>query len=334
MKITMKDIAKLAGVSVTTVSRVLSGNYKKIRISTETAEKVLRIAREQDFQPDDLAKSLQSRKTRTIGVVVTDITNPFFAEIVRSIEKYLDTKDYSMILCNSDENLESETKCIKLLLSKRVEGLIICPSGLNDENISGLKNKQFPFVLIDRYVNGVDCSHVVSDNYNGAKQAVEYLIGKGHRRIGFLGGRSDSSSNNERRNGYCDTLKENNISYSAELETNLGFDKESGEVGMDTLLKLKKRPTAIFAANNFIGLGALLSIKKHGMNVPLDISLLEFDETDLSRYGDPAITSVNQNAKELGEKASENILKLIAGEKSEKVVIPVKMMERNSVQKI
>ncbi|OGF48104.1 MAG: hypothetical protein A2231_09040 [Candidatus Firestonebacteria bacterium RIFOXYA2_FULL_40_8] len=332
MKITMKDIAKIAGVSRTTVSRVLSGNYKKIRISIETAEKVLRIAHEHDFQPDDLAKSLQSRRTKTIGVIVTDITNPFFAEIARSIEKYLDTMNYSMILCNTDEKLETEAKSIKLLLSKKVEGLIVCPAGYVDDNISRLGKNEFPFVLIDRYVNGVDAGYVVSDNYSGAKQGIEYLIGKGHKRIGFLGGREDSSSNRDRKKGYRDALSGNDLKYLRELDLDLGFDRESGEKGMDYFLGLKNRPTAVFAANNFLALGALLSMKKHGVDVPGDISLLEFDETDLSRFGATAVTSVNQNAKEIGAKAAEIILKKISGGKDEKIVIPVELVERNSVK--
>ncbi len=332
MKTTMKDIAELAGVSRTTVSRVLSGNYKKIRISSKTAEKVLRISRAQDFQPDDLAKSLQSRKTKTIGVIVPDITNPFFAEIARSAEKYLDAKNYLMILCNTDEQLDTEAKCINLLLAKRVEGMIICPSGFEDGNFARLNKKEFPFVFIDRYVRGLNCSYVVSDNYNGAKQAVQYFIERGHRRIGFLGGREDSSSNRDRKKGYYDALSENKIKYFPELELNLGFDRESGEKGMELFLKLKNKPTAVFAANNFLGLGAVLSIRKNGLNIPADISLLEFDETDLSRYGEPAITSVNQNAKNIGEKAAEIILKIIGGGKEEKVIIPVKMVERSSIQ--
>ncbi|MFH1073741.1 MAG: LacI family DNA-binding transcriptional regulator [Candidatus Firestonebacteria bacterium] len=332
MKTTMNDIAKMAGVSRSTVSRVLSGNYKKIRISAETAETVLRIAQEHDFQPDHLAKSLQSRKTKTIGVIVTDITNPFFAEIARSIEKFLDTMNYSMILCNTDEKLDAEAKGIKLLLSKRVEGLIICPAGFEDENIARLAKISFPFVLIDRYVKGADSSYVVSDNYNGAKQAVEYLLNKGHRRIGFLGGKEDSSSNRDRKKGYYDALEDKGIEYSGELELNLGFDKESGEKGMDLFLKLKNRPTAVFAVNNFLGLGALLSLKKHGINMPGEISLIEFDETDLSRFGDTAVTSINQNAKEIGAKAVEIILSKISGGEDEKIIIPVKLIERQSVK--
>lgn len=333
MKTTMNDIAKLAGVSRTTVSRVLSGNYKKIRISALTADKVLRIAREKDFHPDALAKSLQSSKTKTIGVIVTDIANPFFARIARSIEKRLDSANYSMILCNTDEKMETEAKYIRLLLSKRVEGLIVCPSGFEDENIAGLAKNNFPLVLIDRYIKGVNCSYVASDNYNGAKRAVEYLIEEGHTRIGFLGGREDSSSNRERKKGYRDALKNNEIKYSAELELNLGFDKESGERGMDIFLALNKRPTAVFAANNFLCLGALLSMKKNKVNMPEEISLVEFDETDLSRFGDTAVTSVLQNAEEIGEKAAEIILKILSGGRAEQLIIPVMMTKRNSVQR-
>ena len=334
MKKTMNDIALLAGVSRTTVSRVLSGNYKKIRISEETAGNILRIAKEQEFQPDDLARSLQSSKTKTIGVVVTDITNPFFAEIARSVEKYLESMDYSMILCNSDEKLEAEAKSVKLLLSKKVEGLIICPAGYEDENISRLSKNDFPFVLIDRYVKGVDSGYVVSDNYNGAKEGIEYLLNKGHKRIGYLGGRENSSSNRDRKKGYRDALSGKGLKSSSELELDLGFDREDGEKGMDYFLRLENRPTAVFAANNFLGLGALLSLKKHGVNVPGDISLLEFDETDLSRFGTTAITSVNQNAKEIGTKAAEIILKKISGGIDEKIVIPVELVERKSVKNI
>jgi len=330
----MSDIAAKAGVSRTTVSRVLSGNSEKVRISEETAKKILGIAEKLNFRPDALARGLKLKNTHTIGVIVPDITNPFFAEIGRSLESFLDKNEYSMILMNSDDNEVKEKKCIDLLLSKRVDGLVISPAGYEDENIALLAKEKVPFVLVDRMVKNVRCSYVVSDNYNGSKTAVSYLIGLGHKRIGFVGGRVNTSINRERRQGYLDTLKENGITPDIELDISIGFNREAGERSMDMLLKVKEPPTAVFVANNFLGIGVMLSLRKNRVKVPGEMSVIEFDDTDFSRLSDVAVTSITQDTARIGEKGAQILLNKIGGNnREEKIVLPVILAVRESTKK-
>ena len=205
---TLKSLAHSIGVSATTVSRVLSGQARKYRISKQTEEVVLAEAARVDYAPNQVAKSLRLQKTNTLGLIVPDIANPFFGTLARHIESEAKKTDYSIILCDSNSSTIEEIEALRLLESRNVDGIIVSPVGQVGSHFEELYNKRKPIVVVDRYFEGMKLPYVTSDNYKASYEAVEYLIDNGHTNIACIQGLSDCLLNSDRANGYRDALKD------------------------------------------------------------------------------------------------------------------------------
>jgi len=336
-QITLNNIADQVGVSVTTVSRVLTGQAEKYRISDQTRAHVQESARELGYLPDELARSLRTRRTNTIGLVIPDISNPFFSTIARNIEIQARKIGSSIILSDSQEDTQLEIESIRLLQSRKVDGLLICPVGEEYNHLISLKASGLPLVIIDRYFPELDCAYVVSDNYQGALEAVSYFFNMNHRSVAFLQGRVNTSVNDDRIRGYRDAHKQFGLAVDESLIVGDSFGKRNGYIGTKILLTKNPRPTAIFAASNLISLGAMTAIQEEGLKIPDDVSIISFDDQPYSEYLATPMTTVSQQTSEAGEIAFKLLQTQIKQEGShsiEGIVLPTELVFRESVRKL
>jgi len=302
---TIKDVAELAKVSTATVSNVLSG---KRYVSPELVKRVKNAILHLNYKPSAIAKSLKTNKTNTIGVIVSDIQNPYYAGVVAAINTYCFKKGYGVILGESYENPKRQEYAINLMLEKRVDGFIIAPVGKNREELDLLIKSQIPFLLINRTFPGYDGCSVTVDNEGGAYKITKYLIELGHNRIAIVCGPKEYSTTQERLAGYLRAYRESKISTDNEL---IGFSKlEIQPVYKKAMTILKKSPTAIFATNNIITIGCLLALKKTKKMVPEDVSFVsfEFEENPLPSIVKPSLTCVVQPGNRVGMEAAKILL--------------------------
>jgi len=307
-RVTIKEVATKAGVSASTASRAL-GNYGYV--NTNTKEIVTRVAKELGYQPDMLAKSFKSTRTKNIGVIISDITNTFFTKVLRGIDDIAEPNGYNVILCNTDENPEKEREYIQLLYRKKTAGLIICDSGRNEKNLRRLISEGFPVVLLDRKKRRVQTTQVVVDNEGGAYAVVTHLIKVGHSRIGMIKGLDGISPNEERFQGYRRALIANNIPFRDELVKSGEFCLEKTMEVTRELLTMSDRPTALFVANGVMTMGALLAIKETNLRIPNDIAIVGFDDPEWAILLDPPLTTVDQPAYTMGAIACQSLLRKI-----------------------
>lgn len=334
---TLKNIAEQTGTSVTTVSRVLNNKSEHYRISEKTGNKILQVAKKLNYSPNQLARSLRLKHTNTIGYIVPDISNPFFSSIAKSLERSVRTSGYSVILCDSEENTEIEIKSLKLLLDRKVDGLIISPVGQEVKHIAQAYKKNIPIVLIDRFFDELKIPYVGSDNYHGAYEAVNLFINNGHKRIACIQGLKNTSPNNDRVRGYKDALLKNNIDIIEDLIVGDSFGEENGYIETKLLLKKKPLPTALFATSNLISLGALRALYEEGLRVPNDISMISFDEQPYSNFLATPMTTIAQESVEIGHLAAKLLVDHIESSKKLEpngILLPTKLTVRNSVKKI
>ncbi len=305
---TIKDVAERAGVSITTVSHVINQTRY---VSEELTQKVYDAMQALDYRPNIVARSLRSGRTRTIGLMIPDISNAFFAEISRKIEDKGFEFGYNMILCNTDESPEKEERYIDVLVAKQVDGLIFMSAGDSGGFQKNPYRNEIPVVIADREVEGIESDVVLIDNFAGGFKATEYLISQGHKRIGCISGPSPIRPSAHRVDGYKSALSAAGISFDPDLLKVGDFRFEGGEHWMNTLLNLQNPPTAVFACNDMMALGALRAIKNAGLQVPEDISLVGFDNTPLASLVSPQLTTVSQPMKELADLAVELLIEKI-----------------------
>ncbi len=332
--ITLKTIARQLGISESTVSRVLNGKASKYRISKKTEQIILKTAKKLNFTPNPLARSLRLNKTDTIGLVIPDISNPFFSSIARNIEQEARKLGYSIILCDTEEDTKLEKDSLELLELRKVDGLIISPVGQTPDFIKKIYNNGMPIVIIDRYFPDLDIPYITSDNYKGAFEAISYLIENGHRIIACIQGLTHTSPNNERVRGYRDALIKNNIPVDETLIVGDSFGEQNGYLETKLLLKNEKNITAIFSVSNLISLGALRAIYEEGLKVPDDISIISFDDQPYSDYLATPMTTVTQKNKEMGQIAIKLLINQIESKirfSSKSVILPTKLIKRKSV---
>lgn len=334
MAVTLVDIARKSGLSVSTVSRVLNKKTKKYRISRDVETTVLRAAKELNYRPNQLARSLRLKKTQTIGLVAPDISNPFFAQIIKTIQTEVHKRHYSLVVCDSDENLELEVEHTNLLFSKGIDGLIVMPVGQQYQHFVFLLENGVPVVTVDRGFDELKTNMVVIDNYGGAFQAVEHLLTRGHRRIAIIQGLPDTFTSIGRLQGYRDALKKFGVAVDENLIVGRDFRKESGYIETKFLLQSAKPPSALFTTSDLITLGALQAITEEGLDIPGDISLVAFDDLESAEFFHCPITAVAQPKETLGEVA----VKLLSDELSNpgqhelrKIVLKPTLILRNSV---
>ncbi len=329
---TIHDVARVAGVSVATVSHVINGTRK---VNSETQARVRRAIEELGYQPNAIARSLRKRVTYAIGVLVSDITNPFFAHLVRGVEDAAHTAGYSVIVCNSDENPEKEDFYIRNLWRRRIDGMLIAPT--RDGTSSALQElvqKGITLVFIDRKAKGIEAPAVLSDNVGGAYLATKHLIERGHKKIGVALGIPGATTTEERFTGYCLALKEAGIPFSEELVVWGGYRVEGGREAARALLSLSKRPTAIFSTNNLMTIGILQELFSQQIEIPHQMAVVSFDDLEWAEITDPPLTAVAQRPYEIGRKAFELLLELMGNLKAhnriKEIRIPVELKFRRS----
>ena len=312
---TILDVAFRANVSIATVSRVL--NNKPHKVNKATREKVLTAARELDYRPNALAKSLLTKKTMTIGIIIPDISNPYYAEIVRGIQDVADPAGYTVMLHNTDRKQERILRDIYLLREKAADGVIFSGGIIGGyETLSALKELRDRVVVIGRHE--VDFPAVLVDNISGASQAVQHLVDLGHRRIGFIGGSDESTTGRDRLTGYLNALAKNGITPDRRLVKNGDWGPRSGYLLARELLKGREVPTAIVAANDQMAFGALSAVKEKGLAVPASMAVVGFDNIPLSSYFDPPLTTVRIPMYDLGAGAMRLLMDLISGKNASK----------------
>lgn len=304
----IKDIAKKAGVSVATVSHVINDTRY---VSDELKKRVYDSMRELDYHPNTLASSLRSGRTRTIGLIVPDISNLFFADVARKIEDRGLEHDHSVILCNSDDDEEKEAKYIDVLIAKQVDGIIFISAGFNNKHLQKLMSKRIPIVVADRDLADVAADVVIVDNLNGGYIATKYLISLGHRKIACISGPSRLTPSAQRIEGYRKALDEAGIIENGSLQTAGDFRFQGGEDAMTKLLESVDPPTAVFACNDMMAVGAMRAIHNKGLNVPEDISIIGFDDIQISQRVYPSITTIAQPMKEMAEKVVDYLIERI-----------------------
>lgn len=334
MSVTLKDIAEQSGVSVSTVSRVLNKKAGKYRISSETEEKVLSTARELSYRPNQIARGLRLNKTNTIGLIAPDVSNPFFAYIIKRVQNVAHAMGYSLVVCNTDENVEQEIEHVNLLYRNRVDGLIAMPVGQEYAHFGDWREKGRPMVMLDRSFDEVRTSSVVVDNYTGSYQATEYMLQQGHERIAFIQGLPGTYTNNARLSGYRDALEAYGVPLRRELIVGRDFRQENGYMETKLLLSSAERPTAIFATSDLITLGVLQAIYEEELRVPDDLSLLSFDDFDFAPYLRCPLTAVRQPKELMGEIAVKMLVEeLRAGppEEPKRVLLKPTLVVRDSV---
>ena len=326
---TLAELSKLLSLSPTTVSRVLSGNSKKYRISDQTVKKVQAAAIKHQFKPNQVAQNLRLKRTNTIGLVIPDISNPFFANLARKIEIELRKRGKLILLCDTNEDTDLEIETLSLMMSRKIDGLLIVPVGLSSEHLSNLK--ELPTVLIDRYYKNLSIPYVSTNNYEGAYQATKYLIERNHKKICCLQGLNNTISNAERVRGFNQAIADSNIPTEDIKIIGSDFSLENGYKSANEILSNEDMPTAFFALGNQIAFGALKAIKEKGMIVPEDISLISFDEQPYFELTVPSITTIKQPIEQIGQIATEMLFDLIDKKDVKSQLILATMIERDSV---
>lgn len=327
--ITIKDVANQAGVSVATVSHVINETRY---VSPELTERVNEAMEKFDYKPSAIARSLKTERTHTIGLIVSDISNPFFSSLLRGAEDFALENHHSLMVCNTDETVAKEKLYIDVLLQRKIDGLIIAPTGKTDENLIALRERDIPFVFIDRRVQGVQADAVLSDNFEGARVATKHLIDCGHRNIGIILGLKSVSTSEERFEGYRQALRKADLEYDPELVQRGQSKVAGGTRAVEDLLSLEFPPTAIFSTNNLMTIGAMQGIQKSEYSCPEGISLVGFDDFEWASTFNPQLTTVAQVPYEIGARAVGLLFNRMQDRSSDyqEVRIPTELKIRNS----
>ncbi len=324
----IKDIARKAGVSHSTVSRAL---HHSPLIGNETAARIRAIAKSSGYVPSAVARSLVSRTTRTVGVVVTSIADPFIGEVVDGIESTANEHRYSVILANSHANPELEIKVVDSFSERRVDGILVTASRVGALHGKRLAGTNVPIVLINNQHPG-DFAHSVGiDNIAASRAIVTHLLDLGHRRIAYVGDRSGYQSDTERFSGYRTAMKSRRVAIRPELVVRGDGKPAEGELTANQLFRLRDPPTAIFCYNDMTALGVLRAAGIRGLRVPADLSIAAFDDLLVSSYTCPPLTTIRQPKQEMGRRAMSILLQLLKGEKPEsRIKLPGELIVRGS----
>lgn len=319
MAVTIKDVARLAGVSTATVSRVLANEGY---VSEEARKSVLAAMAQLHYQPSRVARSLRTQRSKILGLIISDIQNPFFISLVRAVEDVAQQHHYGVFLCNADENSEKEQFYLDLMQAEQVAGVIVSPTKEREDPCLQLLTADIPFVVVDRKMADVEVDTVVVDNTQSTYELINHLIEDGHRRIGAVIGITIATTGRERYEGYMRALQEHQLPLSPDL-LRTGMPRE--EVGSrlaGELLDLPEPPTAIFTGNNLLTQGALRAISQRGLSIPNDIALAAFDELEWMSLVQPGLTVIKQPTYEIGKMAAELLLQRIAnpGQPAQQVV--------------
>lgn len=331
MKITIYDVAKEANVSIATVSKVLN---KTGRISEKTRRKVNEVIEELNYQPNMMASALMGKQTKTIGLLIPDIANPFFSELARSIEDRGQELGYNLVMCNTDYDIEKENKYLALLKQKSVDGFILASGFESLEKVEELMKEDIPVAIVARDFPMFSVNAVALDDFMGGYQAATYLIELGHENIGVIA--RDVWSNRERIRGFKQALEENELEFSTDFEFVRNSSMEAGKSIAQKYLKSSNSPSAIFACNDLLAAGTLQAAKENEVSVPQELSVIGFDNTIIARIVEPPLTTISQPIESMGKQVMDLMVSIIQGEKDEKVRLTLlpSIVERESTGEI
>jgi LacI family transcriptional regulator/LacI family repressor for deo operon, udp, cdd, tsx, nupC, and nupG len=327
MPVTIKDIAKTAGVSHTTVSRALKGNPA---ISLETRERIQQLARHMGYVPSAVAQSLLSRRTQTIGMVITTIADPFIVQVVEGAEQTAQEAGYSVFLSSSHNNPNREIAVVETFRRRRVDAIIVTSSRVGSLYSSQLDQIEIPVVLINNQEEGEYLHSVAVDDLQGARLAIEHLLALGHRRIGYIGATDRPKSNGRRLAGYRAALAQCGLicDPALVLSSATGSDIERGRVGLESFLAAGV--TAVFCYNDLMAIGLLLACHQHRVAVPQELSVVGFDDIEPALYTTPPLTTIRQPRLKLGQLAMTMTLDLLKGQETQDRILPCELVERES----
>ena len=327
---TLNDVARLAGVSSMTVSRVINNSG---HIGPETRAKVNQAIVELGYMPNVLARQLRSKRTKTIALVLTDITNPFFTTIARGVEDTARAQGYAVMFCNTDESEAEEIEYVRMLIQRRVDGVLLVPATDSSGSLQLLHKHGLPVVVLDRHVRSGQVDEVRTDSEAGAYLAIRHMIDLGHRRIAVLTGPADVSTSMDRVAGYRRALAEESLEPDSRYILFGEYNDASGFEMTRRILAARPRPTALFAANNFIAFGAIQALREAGLSIPEEMSIAVFDDLPQGWVFDPFLTVVSQPAYEIGRQATELMLERLTGEapaEPRTIVLPSELIARRS----
>jgi LacI family transcriptional regulator len=329
---TIRDVAQRAGVAPITASRAINNSGY---VSTELRLRVEAAIEELGYVPNRVARSLRSKQTHTLALVLTDITNPFWTTVARGVEDAASDDGFSVILCNTDESEAKEHHYVRVLLQKQVDGFLLVPAQSASRSVTLIQKQEVPLVVLDRTVPApVDV--VRSDSEGGAYQLTRHLLDLGHRHIAMLTGPPEVSTAQDRVAGYHRALTEAEISDSDRIVVYGAFTQHGGYGMAQGLLAVKPRPTAFFAANNFIAIGAFRALREAGLRVPEDVSLVAFDDIPPAFTMEPFLTVAAQRAYQMGQIAMGLLLRRLTGGESpdrQEILLPTNLVVRRSSQK-
>ena len=325
--LTLQDVAREAGVSKKTVSRVINGEP---HVRAETAARVSETVARLGYRPNELARSLTKKRSRTVGLMIADISNPFYAVCAKAVEEVTRERGYAVILCASDENKKVEQTYVRLLTQRRIDGLLIFPTSDGHDYLQEEQTAGLPIVAMDRPVEGIATDTVVFENQAGAREATQHLIEHGHRRVAFIGDNEQLYTTLKRLDGYRQAVKHAGIEEICQLGVS---DVASAMKATNQILELPEPPTAIFTMNNLITVGAFQALRRSKVSVPEQVALIGFGDFALASELVPSLTLVRQPSAELGRIAATFLLERLDGYTPSEVrrtVLPTTLVVRQS----
>jgi LacI family transcriptional regulator len=333
-KLTIKDIARMADVSIATVSMIL--NNKDASITSATRERVLEIIKTNNFIPNKVARSMVTRRTKTIGLVISDIANPFYPELARGVEDKANETGYNVIICNTDNDLTKEENYLNMMAEKMVDGVILTRSANRTGDIPGIDRIALPFILINGNAENKNIKgRILISNEKGAYHAVTYLLDKGYRKIILINGETTGQASLERTLGYQKALREYGSDFNEEYVWYGHFKSNWGEEAVKQILERKIPFDALFCGNDLIAIGAIKALKNAGFVIPDDVGVVGFDDIYMAKMLEPELTTVKQPKYEMGYKATELLVEVLEGPKQiveRKIELQMELISRKSTK--
>jgi LacI family transcriptional regulator len=336
-KISLNDIAKSLNVSKTLVSMVLNNRADEKGISKDTQKRVWEKIKELNYKPNMMARGLRLGRSNTIGLIVSDISNPFYSKIARYVENFIESKGYNIMICSTDEDIEKEIRLIRMLKDRQTDGLIISSSQKNSKEFKVLLEEKYPFVLIDRVMPDIKTNSVIVDNFKGSYEAVNHLLHQGYKNIAaFAVTPVHVSTINDRIEGYLRAIKDSGMTYGRKFLKEIPFSdvKNSVRNEITALLQSKEKVNALFAVNNNIAIACLECLNDMKVRIPEDIALVCFDDLEVFKFSRPSITAVAQPIEEICKDAVEILLADIVSKdkivEKKQIKLPTSLVIRRS----
>ncbi len=330
-KIAIKDLARMLNTSTATVSRALN-NHPAIK--KETQERVMKLVKEVGYRPNTIAKNLKMQRSTTIGILVPNIGHDFFGSAISAIETEVSDAGFTAMICQSHEKYQHELEAVNNLIANNVAGVIasISQETNRPDHFLELQRNEIPVVFFDRcFDEGIQASKVITDDYGGSLRAVKYLIKTGYKRIAYLAGAPNLNISKERLRGYKAALEKGGIPVDDDLIVNCGMEKQDGKVGLQQLMQLDNKPDAVFCVNDPVAIGVYQQSRVYDIKIPEDLAVIGFSNNEISSLIQPALTTVDQSARKIGQRAGRILINQIASNRDEITGNKIEIMEANLI---